>query len=85
MTIIAYFLFTKEIKNGVTIMDKYTRINVDTFVLYGKLINFANETKYGKQGDIEDLRWDCYRVLGRNDSKKRHKRNLYGYRQHICC
>ena len=32
LTIIAYFLFTKEIKNGVTIMDKYTRINVDSLV-----------------------------------------------------
>ena len=32
MTIVAYFLFTKEIKNGVTIMDKYTRINVDSIV-----------------------------------------------------
>ena len=32
MTIIAYFLFTKEIKNGVTIMDKYTLINVDSLV-----------------------------------------------------
>ena len=32
LAIIAYFLFTKEIKNGVTIMDKYTRINVDSLV-----------------------------------------------------
>ena len=32
LTIIAYFLFTKEIKNGVTIMDKYTRINVDSLI-----------------------------------------------------
>ena len=32
LTTIAYFLFTKEIKNGVTTMDKYTRINVDSLV-----------------------------------------------------
>ena len=32
LAIIAYYLFTKEIKNGVTIMDKYTRINVDSLV-----------------------------------------------------
>lgn len=32
LTIFAYFSFTKEIINGVTIMDKYTRINVDSLV-----------------------------------------------------
>ena len=32
MAIIAYYLFTKEIKDGVTTMDKYTRINVDSLV-----------------------------------------------------
>ena len=32
LAIIAYYLFTKEIKDGVTTMDKYTRINVDSLV-----------------------------------------------------
>ena len=32
LVIIAYYLFTKEIKDGVTTMDKYTRINVDSLV-----------------------------------------------------
>ena len=29
--------------------SNYYNKGLDTFVLYGKLINFANETRYGKR------------------------------------